>query len=106
MHALERFDPRPSIVVVRNSYDPDWHATVDGRRVPILPADYVDQGIPVPPGRHRILLAYHDPWIGLGLIGSGVSLAILLGLAVLLRRHGMGATRQDVLSSTSVEGSS
>jgi len=44
--------------------------------------------------------------IGLGLIGSGVSLAILLGLAVLLRRHGMGMTRQDVLSSTAVEGSS
>ena len=77
----------PSIVVVRNVYDPGWHAVVDGRPVRVLPADYLVQGIPVPPGRHTILLSYDDPSVGYGLLGSALSLAVLLGLAGLLVRR-------------------
>ncbi|HEX9236919.1 MAG TPA: hypothetical protein VF972_11635, partial [Actinomycetota bacterium] len=73
--------PAPGIVLVRQTYDPDWHATVDGRVVAVLPADYLDQGIPVPPGHHVISLTYNDPWVGWGLLGSGVALALLLGTA-------------------------
>ncbi len=86
--------PAPGIVLVRQTYDPDWHATVDGRVVAVLPADYLDQGIPVPPGHHVISLTYHDPWVGWGLLGSGVALALLLGtaggLAVWQRRRKAG----------------
>ena len=39
----------PSIVVVRNAWDPDWSATVDGSPAPVLRADYLLQGIPVNP---------------------------------------------------------
>ena len=77
----------PSVVLVRNIYDPGWHATVDGQPAPVLAADYLVQGIPVGPGHHLIRLTYDDPFIGYGLLGSGGSLAALLGAALLLRRR-------------------
>ncbi len=75
-----------SLVLVRNVFDPYWHATVDGRPAQVLAADGVDQGVVVPPGRHRIDLAYDDPSIGYGLAGSAVSVAIVLGAALLAER--------------------
>jgi hypothetical protein len=81
----------PVIVLVRNVYDPHWSATLDGRPVPVLAADYLVQGIPVPPGRHVIVVSYEDPTIGQGLAGTGLSTALLLGgalvLAILERRR-------------------
>jgi uncharacterized membrane protein YfhO len=72
------------VVLVRNAYDPNWRATVDGRPVRVLPADYVDQGIPVPAGTHVVDLTYDDRTIGLGLLGSGASLTLLFGVALVI----------------------
>jgi len=83
---------RPAIVLVRNTYDPNWRASVDGRTVPVLAADFVVQGIAVGAGRHVIRLRYHDPTIGYGLIGSVLTVALLLGAAVVLRRRGRRST--------------
>jgi uncharacterized membrane protein YfhO len=69
----------PGIVVVKNAYDRNWHATVDGSSAPVLRADYWLQGIPVPGGVHDVVLVYDDPWIGYGLLGTAVSLTVLLG---------------------------
>ena len=77
--------------MVRNAYDPHWQATVDGRPVPVLRADYFLQGIPVGAGRHAILLTYRDPSIDLGLAGSAVVVVVILGAAILLRRRPAGA---------------
>jgi hypothetical protein len=76
-----------AIVVVRNSYDPNWHATVDGRPGRVLAADGFVQGIPVPAGRHTIALAYDDPWIGYGLLGSGLVLMALAVAGLVVRRR-------------------
>lgn len=85
--------PRPAIVLVRNTYDPDWRATVDGRPAPLLPADEVDQAVPVGRGRHRIRLTYDDPFIGYGLAASGLALALLVALALFLSRRPAGTAR-------------
>jgi hypothetical protein len=69
----------PSLVVVRNSFDSGWEATVDGRTVPVLAADYFLQAVAVPRGHHEIELAYRDPKIGEGL---AVSTAVWIALAV------------------------
>ena len=81
---------RPSLVLIRTAYDPGWRAEVDGRSVRVLPADSLLQAVPVPPGRHTIRLAYSDPSIGIGLLGSALSLAAMFGLALglLLRERG------------------
>jgi hypothetical protein len=46
----------PSLVVVRNSFDNHWHATVDGRDSPLLATDYFLQSVPVRAGHHVIRL--------------------------------------------------
>jgi hypothetical protein len=73
---------RAAAVLIRVPFDPGWHARLDGRDVPVIPADYLDQGVLVPPGRHVLTLGYDDPAVGAGLIGSGTALAILFGLSV------------------------
>ena len=79
--------PAPAILLIRTVYDPGWTARVDGRVVPVLPADSLIQAVPVPAGRHIVELAYRDPSIGLGLLGSAVSIATILGAALFIRKR-------------------
>jgi uncharacterized membrane protein YfhO len=69
-------------VLVRNPYDENWKASVDGRLVPVLAADYLVQGIPVARGNHTILLSYEDPTIGYGLAGTAASVGLLFAIAI------------------------
>ena len=85
--------PVASVVLIRTPYERFWHASVDGGAVPIIPADYVDQAVPVPAGEHTISLTYDDPTIGAGLAGSGVVLAAMLGAAGWFRRRERRAGR-------------
>lgn len=81
---------RSSILVVRNSYDRNWTATVDGDYAEVVPADYLLQGVVVPVGAHVVELTYRDASIGWGVAGSLLSLGVLLiaalGSASLSRR--------------------
>jgi hypothetical protein len=79
--------PAPAIILIRNAFDPNWRASVDGRPVRLLAVDYVVQGVAVPAGAHIIELGYDDPTVGLGLVGSGLALAGLVGSAWFLRRR-------------------
>jgi hypothetical protein len=63
----------PSVVVVRNTWERGWRATVDGERAPLLRADSFLQAVPVPAGDHEVRLVYHEPTIGWGLLGSGLA---------------------------------
>lgn len=91
--------PAPSIVVVRNMYDRNWHATVDGEPAPLFPADYLLQGVPVPAGRHVIDLSYDDPTVGYGLLGSGAALALLFAPLVVV---GVRRRRKNAAPSITV----
>ncbi len=51
-----------SVLVVTNNYSPFWKAHVDGRQVPVFPADHAFQGLAVPRGRHTVVLSYEPPW--------------------------------------------
>jgi hypothetical protein len=66
------------LVVVRNAFDENWHATVDGRPTPVILTDYLMQGVAVPEGIHTVELTYRDRPIGLGLLVSGGGWALLL----------------------------
>jgi hypothetical protein len=79
--------PGDAVVLVRNTYDPHWHATVDGATAPLLRADYFLQAVPVKAGTHTIVLTYRDPSVAAGLAGSGVAIAAMLGAAVFLWRR-------------------
>jgi hypothetical protein len=77
--------PAPALVVVRNSYDAGWSATVDGRAAPLLATDYLVQGVAVPAGTHEIRLVYRDDDITHGaLAGIVVWLVLLASIPVTL----------------------
>ena len=89
-----RFDvdsSAPGLLLVRTVFDRGWTARVDGREVDVLPADHLVQAIPLSAGRHAVALVYDDPWVGYGLVGSGLSLGAFgvawLGLRRRERRH-------------------
>jgi membrane protein YfhO len=80
----------PAVVVIRVPFDVGWHVTVDGRPADVLHADYVDMGVAVPAGAHRIEFTYDDPRIGYGLLASGLFVIALGGAAIaaaLVRRR-------------------
>ena len=81
----------PGVLVVRNAWDENWHATVDGEPADVLVADYFLQGVAIEdPGPHTIELTYTDPMIVPGLIGTALALLAFLGTAgvlVLVRRR-------------------
>lgn len=85
----------PSIVLVKNSYDDAWSATVDGQPAPVLPADGFLQGVPVPKGDHEIRLSYRDGAVALGLRLSALvwlMLAVGIAFSATVDRRGMGRT--------------
>jgi hypothetical protein len=74
----------PAIVVLRNTFDPGWQATVDGRPAPVLATDCLVQGVPVPAGRHTITLVYQDPSVWRGLAGTAAALVAALATVTAL----------------------
>ncbi|MCX5730461.1 MAG: hypothetical protein NTY18_03710 [Deltaproteobacteria bacterium] len=70
--------PRDGLAVILDPFYPGWTATLDGRPVPILRADFAFQAVAVPAGRHELRLAYRNRWVD---IGAAVSLGTLLLLA-------------------------
>lgn len=77
---------RPSLVLIRNVFDPGWRATVNGRTQRIMRADYLNQAIAVPEGENTIELRYEDPLVTIGLVGTFATLLALGGSAGILRR--------------------
>jgi hypothetical protein len=71
--------PAGGWLVVRDLYWPGWKARVDGRPVPLLPADGVFRAVALPAGTHQVEFRYRPLSFGLG----GV-LAVLAGLGLLL----------------------
>jgi hypothetical protein len=67
----------PGLLIVRNAFDPNWHATVDGREAEVMRADYLMQAVAFLPGDHTIELTYRDDPIGYGLAVSAVAWAAL-----------------------------
>ena len=76
----------PALVLIRTPYAQGWQATVDGHSAAVVPADYVDQGVLVPRGRHVIRLTFTDPWVMRGVWGTLVAIGVLLVVAVVFRK--------------------
>lgn len=72
--------PAPSVVAVNQTWDDFWSATVDGRSTKVLRVDVSLSAVVVPPGEHRVVLTYDDPWIrrGVTLSAAGLLLAAAL----------------------------
>jgi uncharacterized membrane protein YfhO len=73
---------QPGYVVLSDTYFPGWHAWVDDREVPILPANLMFRAVPVPAGAHQITFLYRPAsWIAgatLTLLATAITAGLLL----------------------------
>ena len=69
----------PALVVIAQPEYPGWRAQVDGDDVGIVRVDDAFPGVPVPAGRHTVILRYRPSDLPLATALTGLG---LLGLAV------------------------
>jgi hypothetical protein len=74
----------PGVVVLVDTYDPGWKATVDGRPARVLRANVAFRGVMVPAGRHSVEYVYR-PWTVVWGLGASAA-AALVGLALIFRQ--------------------
>jgi hypothetical protein len=96
--AVPRFEVRPDRVsaqieasapawlVMVDTFDPGWLASVDGVPAPLLRANVAFRAVRVAQGPHRVELVYRPRGVSVGLLVSGVFAAALAGLAWASRR--------------------
>lgn len=72
---------RNAALVVRDSWYPGWHATLDGVSVPIERTESIFRGVLIPPGIHVLTMEYQPKALYVGMTVSGI---VLSGVAFLL----------------------
>ena len=76
-----------SVLVLYDSFDPDWRVEVDGQPAEMVRANGLFRGVQLVAGQHTVRFAYRPRSLIAGAVISGVSLAFLLGLMVVGRRR-------------------
>ena len=79
----------PGLLVLADTWYPGWVATVDGAPTPILRADYLLRGVPVPAGEHLVAMQFQPASLRSGLLVTVAAALVLLALLLvgLLRRR-------------------
>jgi hypothetical protein len=73
---------RDALLVLADNWFPAWHATVDGREVPVLRAYHALRAVPVPAGAHAVEMVYRSPTLARSLwISLAFSSLLLVGMA-------------------------
>lgn len=67
--------PQPAVFLWLFAPDPGWKFLLDGDPVAPVSGVGILQGIPVPPGEHRLEVRYRPPGLVVGLVASLVALA-------------------------------
>ena len=71
----------PAYLVLSDTFDPGWSATVDAEPKAIRPAYVAFRAVYLPGGKHTVVFTYRPAGfdLGLGLSGCGILLALVLG---------------------------
>jgi len=72
----------PAYLVLSDTYDPGWSATLDGKPTAIYPAYVAFRAVYVPAGDHTIVFRYSPAGFTQGLIFCGGSLALAAALVL------------------------
>jgi hypothetical protein len=81
VEAVVDVDQSTLLRIAQSPY-PHWAATVDGERVPVVTVDFAFQAVPIPPGRHRVVLHFFDTRFVWGLVMAWLTLGACLALLV------------------------
>lgn len=72
--------PAAGLVVLVDTWDAGWRATVDGHPAELLRANLAFRAVAVPAGDHHVEMVYRPRSVLLGAALSGLAIALLLGL--------------------------
>lgn len=89
----------PAFVVLNDTNFPGWTASIDGRTVKVLPANYLFRGIVVPAGTHVIEYRYRPRSFAIGLTITLISLFVLVCMAVMGWLAGRKAFRRGLVTA-------
>ena len=84
------------VLVLSESYEKGWHATVDGEKVPVIEAYGVARAIPVTAGTHTVRLTY-DPWslrIGFYISLAAAAITLIVIAAFVLERRNRNSSSE------------
>lgn len=70
-----------SVLVVFNTFEKGWRATVDGKPQPVLAADAAFQGVRLPPGEHVVELEYHPRGLAAGIAAAAAGVLGIVACA-------------------------
>lgn len=95
---------QPGLLTVTDTYYPGWRASVDGKEAPVVRANVLFRGVPVPAGAHHVILSYDPLSVKAGFALSAVALmanAALLWRFAFHRRRPVGAWPAATTSASS-----
>jgi hypothetical protein len=84
---LEASLRRPGLIVLADTYDPDWQLTIDGRPAPVWRANLLMRAAAVTAGSHTLAYTYRPASVRLGSWASLTGLIALIGLALWARER-------------------
>jgi hypothetical protein len=90
---------QPAWLVVLDSWDPGWSASVNGRAAAIVQADYNFRAVRVPAGTSSVRMSYRPPGLALGAGVTAVTVVLIFAALVaaplrrLARRRSIAAQR-------------
>jgi hypothetical protein len=93
-HLVVRYaSSAPAMLRIAVAYFPGWHATLDGRELPLETVDGAFIGVDAPPGSGEIELRYQPRFFAVGATISALALLLTLALfAVPSRRKDAGSS--------------
>lgn len=68
----------PGYLVMSDLWFPGWSAWIGDRELDVLPANGVFRAVPLPPGQHRVTLAYQPRGLVMGALLSAATLLLLV----------------------------
>jgi hypothetical protein len=85
--ALDVTATSAGILMVSELHHPGWRASINKKAAPVVRADYALIGVPVPAGRHQVILTFEPRslWLGAAISLAG-SVVVVFCLVVPLRR--------------------
>jgi uncharacterized membrane protein YfhO len=69
---------RDPLLVVSQDWERGWHATVDGKQVPVLRTNGLVVGVTVPRGRHVVKITFTPPGLAIGALVALLAILTLL----------------------------
>ena len=73
----------PALLTLADTYYPGWHASIDGSRTTIFPANLLFRGVFVPAGSHTVTFSYRSAWLWLGFALSLLGTAAVVAAVVI-----------------------